>query len=74
MLKLTDGDQIISYTKPKLEGTNYHFMDAQGGPHVIPKQRVTKIQSVSVETPQQQQQPAPARPKTPKHWYFLWLA
>jgi hypothetical protein len=38
----------------------------------IPESRVVKIKAVSVvkEEPPQ----SPAKPKKPRHWYFLWLA
>ena len=75
LLKLTNGDQLISYTRPKLEGTGYHFTDAAGAGYVIPKSRVVKIQSVRVV--KDEPQPAVSQPKSPpgpKHWYFLWLA
>ena len=73
LLKLTDGDQIISYSKPKLQDDAYHFTDEARTEYVMPKSRVVKIQSVSVV--KQEQKPwAPAKPKKPKHWYYLWLA
>jgi len=73
LIKLGNGDQIISVSKPKPQGTSYHFTDDSGMEHVIPQSRVVKIETVSVvkkeETPL-----SPAKPKKPKHWYFLWLA
>jgi hypothetical protein len=76
LMRLNDGDQIISLSKPKLQGTNYYFMDQMGGHHVIPQSRVVKIRAVSVVKKEEQPTTpeSPAKPKTPKHWYFLWLA
>jgi len=73
LLKLGDGSQIISLSKPRLQGTNYYFTDATGSASVVPRSRVVKIRAVSLE--KQEQKPAPAyKPKKRKHWYFLWLA
>jgi hypothetical protein len=77
LMKLKDDDQIISYSKPKLQGTNYDFTDGSGAQHRIPKSRVVKVRAVSVVN--EEEKPAsspsfPVSPKKPKHWYFLWLA
>ena len=73
LMKLSNGAQTISRTKPKLQGTNYHFTGDDGVQYVIPKSRVVKIKTISAI--QEEQKPlSPAKPKKPKHWYFLWLA
>jgi hypothetical protein len=77
LMKLNDGDQIISASKPKLQGTNYHFTDGTGAKYAIPKSRVVKIRAVSVVKEEEKPASAPSpplTPKKPKHWYFLWLA
>jgi hypothetical protein len=76
LMKLNNGDQIISLTKPKHQGTTYHFTDRTGAQHVIPESRVLKIRAVSVvnEEGKPGSQEAPAQPKKPRHWYLLWLA
>ena len=73
LMKLSDGDQIISVSKPKLQGTNYNFMGTDGGGYAIPRSRVVKIKTISAEEPKERL-PSPAKPNKPKHWYFLWLA
>jgi hypothetical protein len=73
LLRISDGDQIISLSRPKLQGTNYYFTGGDGVEHVIPQSRVVKIKSVSVVKEEEKPLP-PAKPKKPKHWYFLWLA
>jgi len=72
LIKTSNGSQIISASKPKLQGTQYHFRDDTGMECAIPESRVVKIKAVSVvkEEPPQ----SPAKPKKPRHWYFLWLA
>jgi hypothetical protein len=76
LMKLSDGAQVISLTRPKFEGTNCYFTDGTGAPTRVARSRVIKIRAV---TPvQEEAKPAsssrPAQPKKPKHWYFLWLA
>jgi hypothetical protein len=73
LMKLSNGDQTISITRPKLQGANYHFTGDDGVQYVMPKSRVAKIKTIS--TIEEEQKPlSPAKPKKPKHWYFLWLA
>ena len=76
VMKLSDGDQIISYSKPRLEGGSYHFTDSLGGKHAIPQNRVVKLRPVSVVNEKPKPAPADSGPKPVKrkHWYFLWLA
>lgn len=76
LLKLSDGDQILSLTKPHPQGTNYLFTGETGTPCVLPRSRVVHIRAVSMVNEEQEAQKAasPAKPKKPKHWYFLWLA
>jgi hypothetical protein len=73
LVKLSDGGQIISLSQPKLQGTNYHFTGGDGMRCMIPQSRVVKIKTISAI--EEEQKPlSPAKPKQPKHWYFLWLA
>ena len=76
LMKLSDGDQIISASKPRLQGTSYHFTDGAGARYVIPQSRVVKIRAVTVVNQRQEPAslPSPVQPTKPKHWYFLWLA
>jgi hypothetical protein len=72
-MNLSDGDQTISVSKPKLQGTNYHFTGTDGVGYAIPRSRVVKIKTISVEDPVKRPSSQP-KPNKPKHWYFLWLA
>src|SRR4051812_340437 len=75
LMKLSNGDQLVAASKPKVRGANYHFRDDAGMEHVIPRSRVVKITPGSMLN-EQQPPPSPensSRPKR-KHWYFLWLA
>ena len=75
-MKLSNGDQIISGSKPKLQGANYLFTDETGARYVIPESRVAKIHAVKVvrEEKTRAAPPPPVNLRKPKHWYFLWLA
>jgi hypothetical protein len=73
-MELSNGGQVISRSKPKPQGTNYYFADTTGEEHLIPQSRVVKIKTVSVVKQEQEKPSSPPKPKTPKHWYFLWLA
>jgi hypothetical protein len=73
LMKLSGGDQTISVSKPKLQGTNYHFTGTDGVGYMIPRSRVVKIKTISVDD-QEKKPLSPPTPKKPKHWYFLWLA
>jgi hypothetical protein len=73
LMKFSDGYQVVSPSKPKLQGTRYHFTDQMGEEHVVPQSRVVKIETVSA-VKEEEKPLSPANPKKPKHWYFLWLA
>jgi hypothetical protein len=73
LMKLSDGDQIISVSKPKPQGTNYNFRGTDGVVYAIPRSRVVKIKAISAESPEEKPS-SPPKPNKPKHWYFLWLA
>ena len=73
LMTLSNGDQTILLTKPKLQGTNYLIRGRDGVGYVIPKSRVVKIKAISALEADEKPVP-PAKPKKPRHWYFLWLA
>ncbi len=73
LMELGNGDQILAFSKPKLQGTNYHFTGEMGGKNIIPQNRVVKIKAVSV-VKEEAKPVAQTKPKKPTHWYFLWLA
>jgi hypothetical protein len=73
LIKLTNGDQMISTSKPNVKDGNYHFHSEGGQECVIPRSRVAKIETGAVEQEEKKTAP-PSTPKKSKHWYFLWLA
>src|SRR2546423_5325361 len=48
LIKLTNGAQMISVSKPKVQDGNYRFRDETGGECVIPRSRVVKIETGAV--------------------------
>jgi hypothetical protein len=76
LMKLSNGDQILSSSRPKLQGASYYYTDGTGAKYVIAKSRVVKIRPVSVVKAEEKpaSPPPPAKPKQPRHWYYLWLA
>jgi len=72
LMKLSNGDQMISVSKPKLKGANYHFKSEAGMDCVIPRSRVVKIETGAV-VEEEKKTSAPTGPKKPRHWYYLWL-
>jgi hypothetical protein len=73
LMKLSDGDQTISVSKPILQGTNYLFTGTDGVGYMVPRSRVVKIKTISADD-QEKRPLSPPKPHRPKHWYFLWLA
>ena len=69
VMKLNNGMQLTSPHKPKLEGSNYHFKDAQGRDNYIPQSRVVEIAPASMVA--EENQFTPSKPET-KHWWQFW--
>jgi hypothetical protein len=67
VMKLTNGSQITTPSKPKLKGSSYHFKDASGRENVIPQSRVMMIEPASMAA--EENQFAPVSPKK-KKWYW----
>jgi hypothetical protein len=74
VIRLNNGQQITTASKPKLKGAAYYFKDARGREHVLPEGRVHEIEPASMA--KEELAPMPTRqtqPKKPRHWYLLWL-
>jgi hypothetical protein len=72
VIKLTNGNEITTASKPKLNGGTYSFKDAKGQEHFVPVGRVYEIEPASLA--KQERKAKPAQPKHKHRWYFLWLA
>ena len=71
VVKLTNGGEFTTPSKPKLKGSAYYFKDAHGNQQSIPAGRVTEIEPASMarEEAQEHQFKAPTTTKK-KHWYW----
>jgi len=74
VIKLTNGNEITSSSKPRLQGNVYRFKDATGAEHVIQRGRVMEIEPASMAKAEKKPKSVPTA-STPhkRHWYFLWL-
>ena len=48
IMKLSNGRQITTASKPKLKGATYYFKDAKGKVNTIPQSRVLEILPASM--------------------------
>ena len=72
VMKLSNGTQVLTASKPKLKGASYHYKDAKGRNVVVPVGRVTEIAPQS-RAKEDEMVFHPATQSKPRHWYFLWL-
>jgi hypothetical protein len=72
VIKLTNGNEITTASKPKLKGTAYSFKDAKGQEHLVSQGRVYEIAPASMS--KAESKPKPPQPNHKRKWYFLWLA
>ena len=69
VMKLTNGGQIQTANKPKLQGSTYYYKDAHGKTETISQSRVLEIEPASEAS--QDNQFAPKSPAK-KHWWQFW--
>jgi hypothetical protein len=73
VMKLNNGLEVTTASKPKLKGNVYYYKDAKGQQVAVPAGRVLEVEPVSMA--KEEQKPfEPAKPPKKRHWYFLWLA
>ena len=73
VLKLSNGMEITTATKPKLKEGVYHFKDAKGEEHLVPVARVREIAPASMAERENKPHPLKAEPQKKRKWYLLWL-
>ncbi len=74
VMKLTNGAQITTATKPKLKESTYYFKDAKGVEQVIPAARVREVAPASIADQENKPKPMQSNPQKKRKWYLLWLA
>lgn len=73
VLKLTNGSEITTASKPKLKEGIYYYKDAKGEQHALAAGRVREMAPASMSKRDSKPQPVKGPPKKRK-WYYLWLA
>jgi len=73
VMKLNNGAQITTATKPKLKDGVYHFKDAKGEEHFVPAARVHELEPASLAEKEDKPQSLKVAPVKKKKWYLLWL-
>jgi hypothetical protein len=53
VMKLNNGRQVVTASKPKLKGANYYYKDAKGQEISIPQSRVTEVLPASMASEEQ---------------------
>jgi hypothetical protein len=73
VMKLSNGAQITTATKPRLKEGCYCFKDAKGDEHFVPVARVREIAPASTAKREDKPQPVKGGPPSKRKWYLLWL-
>lgn len=68
VMKLSNGHQITTPSKPKLKDGAYHYKDAAGQDHIVPQGRVNEIEPVSMAKADNKFKVV--EPKKKKKWYW----
>ncbi len=69
VMKLSNGSEIITPHKPKLQGAVYRYKGVHGQEYVVPQSRVLEIEPASMA--HEETQFTPTAPKK-KHWWKFW--
>ena len=74
VMKLNNGMEITTASKPKLKEGVYQFKDAKGEEHFVPLTRVREVAPASMAEREDKPQPIIAEPPLKKRkWFLLWL-
>ncbi len=73
VLRLTNGSQITTATKPKLKDGAYYYKDAKGDEQAVMAASVSEIAPASVAKAENKVQPAKLKSDQKRKWYLLWL-
>ncbi len=69
VMRLTNGMQITTPHKPKLQGATYVYKDAQGRENYVPQSRVVEVAPASMVA--EENKFTVSKPKQ-KHWWQFW--
>ncbi len=74
VMKLTNGAEVTTATKPKLKDGVYYFKDAKGEEHAVAISRVRELEPASMAEREERPQTLKTEPpKKKRKWYLLWL-
>jgi len=68
VMKLNNGRQITTPSKPKLKDGAYRYKDSAGQEHLVPQGRVREIEPTSMA--QEENKFKVVEPKKKKKWYW----
>ena len=74
VMRLTNGGEITTASKPKLKEGIYYFKDAKGEEQAVAAARVREIAPGSVAAREDKVKPMKLQLEKKRKWYFLWLA
>ena len=70
VMKLSNGRQISTPSKPKLQHGYYYYKDALGKENAVPAGRVVEVEPASMAKDEAKQNQFV--PPKPHHWYQFW--
>ena len=70
VIKLSNGSQISTPSKPRLAHGNYYYKDALGRENTISAGRVVEVEPASIASEEAKQNQFV--PQKPHHWYQFW--
>ena len=74
VMKLDNGMEIVTASKPQLKEGTYMFKDAKGEEHFVAAGRVREVAPASVAEKEKKPKPFKSEPPKKRKWYLLWLA
>jgi hypothetical protein len=74
IMRLNNGAEITTASKPKLKEGVYYFKDAKGEQHDVAAARVREVAPASVAAKETSAKRLKSEPPKKRKWYFLWLA
>ena len=74
VMKLDNGIEVVTASKPKLKEGTYTYKDAKGQEHFVAAGRVREVAPASVAAKENKPMPFKAEPPKKRNWYLLWLA
>jgi hypothetical protein len=74
VMRLDNGSEITTASKPQLKEGTYSFKDAKGGEQFVAAGRVREVAPASVAARENKAKPFKSESPKKRKWYFLWLA